>query len=271
MSAPAYAYQATLYCERCGEHLKRDLERKGVEDTGDSGDFPQYADDGGGEADSPQHCDDCRVFLENPLTHDGLRYVKEQISRAMTQRGKRSTPLREPLQTWANFYEIPTDPYEGDDLERTASVKVANANDLQAELRRITAMAAKPNPSRTRIASELHALAVRLADVDYPSFNASLLKILPKLKREAPVANMRQGYKGTGSKAGIFQVFVRFEGGASVDLWLKNDRVEIKSLYTETGETWPNRLTATSVDYEGRSPEQVFAALAQILKAYATV
>ena len=47
------------------------------EHTWDSDDYPKgpYAD-GGGEADSPQFCAHCNAFLRNPLTADGLEYVR---------------------------------------------------------------------------------------------------------------------------------------------------------------------------------------------------
>jgi len=73
-----YAYQAALLCEACGKGMQTYLsETIGREDTGDSDRFPQGPyDDGGGEADSPQHCDRCCIFLENPLTPDGVNYVR---------------------------------------------------------------------------------------------------------------------------------------------------------------------------------------------------
>lgn len=43
----------------------------------DSSEYPKGPyPDGGGEADSPQHCGGCGLFLENPLTEDGWRYVR---------------------------------------------------------------------------------------------------------------------------------------------------------------------------------------------------
>jgi len=58
----------------------------------DSDTYPQgpYAD-GGGESDTPAHCDVCGVFLENPLTPDGVEYVRELIR-------------AEGNPTWAEFY-----------------------------------------------------------------------------------------------------------------------------------------------------------------------
>lgn len=107
----AYTYQAALYCEDCAKGIMRALSKdcptcggfhadfpavdcrafyppgKGPqlvpdnESLWDSDDFPKgpYAN-GGGEADSPQHCDSCGVFLENPLTSDGVKYVEAHIA-----------------------------------------------------------------------------------------------------------------------------------------------------------------------------------------------
>jgi hypothetical protein len=77
-----YLYAADLFCEDCGDKIKASLAAQADPDnesTWDSDEYPKgpYAE-GGGEADSPQHCDDCGVFLENPLTNDGARYVVEQ-------------------------------------------------------------------------------------------------------------------------------------------------------------------------------------------------
>lgn len=76
----AYMYQAALICACCAERERERLMRSpSVKDIDleDSDVIPQgpYGN-GGGEADSPQHCDICGVFLENPLTDDGLEYVK---------------------------------------------------------------------------------------------------------------------------------------------------------------------------------------------------
>ena len=110
----AYIYQADLLCEDCANDIIGELKAKGVEDTGDSDDYPQgpYAD-GGGEADSPQHCGyfaDCinaesfpdrekrvGIFLENPLTQDGMDYVRTAIM---------ANPDDSLHQVWADFYDI---------------------------------------------------------------------------------------------------------------------------------------------------------------------
>lgn len=80
----AYVYQAALWCETCALVVRENNESGGAitfdDMRKDSEHYPQGPyDDGGGEADCPQHCDGCGVFLENPLTDDGLEYVREAI------------------------------------------------------------------------------------------------------------------------------------------------------------------------------------------------
>ena len=83
----AYIYCAALYCEDCGERIRRTLTAEGKapadrsdESSYDSDDYPKGPfSDGGGEADSPQYCDGCGTFLENALTEEGERYTREMI------------------------------------------------------------------------------------------------------------------------------------------------------------------------------------------------
>ena len=101
-----YMYLAALYCEVCGEKIKEELDAAGQrpedpDDEGsfDSDDYPKGPyPDGGGEADTPQHCDECCLFLENPLTDEGVHYVREKIHCAA-----RSSIA---IKVWKPFYGI---------------------------------------------------------------------------------------------------------------------------------------------------------------------
>jgi hypothetical protein len=91
-----YVYQADLICDDCGDVIIRKLEKQGVENTGESDDFPQKSYyTGGGEADSPNHCgmgEECqnRIHvpggatigcpLGNPLTSDGIKWLFERLA-----------------------------------------------------------------------------------------------------------------------------------------------------------------------------------------------
>ena len=118
----AYIYQADIWCESCGEQIRRELIRTGKapsdpqdESSYDSDDFPKGPyPDGGGEADMPQHCgsggtcllaevDNGRTygaFLENPLTEDGRAYVLKALRDHYTKGG---SPL---ASMWAAYYDI---------------------------------------------------------------------------------------------------------------------------------------------------------------------
>lgn len=88
-------------CLECGNTAITKL--RDVVNTGDSDEYPQgpYAD-GGGEADCPQHCDACGVFLENPLTDEGIDYVTQTVL-ADQRAGKKWSAA---LDCWAEFYGI---------------------------------------------------------------------------------------------------------------------------------------------------------------------
>ena len=110
-----YIYNADLYCEDCGDDIRATLLRDGCkfdpddETSYDSSDFPKGPyPDGGGEADCPQHCgsgpkcinatelsdgNKVGVWLENELTTDGVKHIKEAI-----QEGGEVTKL------WAGYY-----------------------------------------------------------------------------------------------------------------------------------------------------------------------
>lgn len=94
-----YAYCAALYCESCTSRIKDGLFVNGVVAGDDSAEYPQGPfSNGGGEADCPQYCDACGVFLENPLTPDGYRYVAEAID-SWPNAGSQQF-----LQEWADYY-----------------------------------------------------------------------------------------------------------------------------------------------------------------------
>jgi hypothetical protein len=107
-----YVYCADVYCEKCGEALWRHLptpENPLDESSYDSDDYLKGPYDAEA-ADYPQHCgagSDCLDptiingivygrFLENPLTEEGKRYVKEANE-------FRSTDL---TMMWMKFYNL---------------------------------------------------------------------------------------------------------------------------------------------------------------------
>jgi hypothetical protein len=88
------AYKADIICEDCAQSIIIDLSVRGVEDTGDSNDYPQPSNSHN-EADSPQHCghgEKCLNAVSIPggkkigcplntsLTNDGIAYTRDKIA-----------------------------------------------------------------------------------------------------------------------------------------------------------------------------------------------
>lgn len=92
-----YIHKADIYCKDCGENMKTEMDVDTVDD-GDSDIYPQgpFANSGG-EADTPHHCGDCCKFLENDLTSDGVKYVREAIAD--------DSGDQDVLRQWAEFYK----------------------------------------------------------------------------------------------------------------------------------------------------------------------
>lgn len=74
-----YIYAGSFYCPNCTAIIKAELEQpEGYPDerTYDSGEYPKGPFEMGlEESDTPDRCDRCGLFLRNPLTTDGYRYV----------------------------------------------------------------------------------------------------------------------------------------------------------------------------------------------------
>jgi hypothetical protein len=131
----AYMSCAALLCASCGEARRAAIAADGEapadpadESSYDSDAYPKGPyPDGGGEADTPQHCDACGTFLENPLTPDGLAYVREAIAEAMT-----ATPFdpdAPALKIWREFYADELEQYTDSEFgaERRAGYQEESA------------------------------------------------------------------------------------------------------------------------------------------------
>lgn len=114
----AYLFQGALFCPTCAKEIKADTKppagvdpAKPDESLYDSDDYPKGPyPNGGGEADSPQHCDRCAVFLQSPLTSDGMAYVREQVADGHdlhASDGALKITWRNPVvKEWAEYYGV---------------------------------------------------------------------------------------------------------------------------------------------------------------------
>ena len=136
----AYVYQAALLCEACGVAKREALTAEGHgvadaedESSYDSDDFPKgpYSD-GGGESDSPQHCDHCQAFLENPLTVDGFRYVREAVREWLPECAE--THGGKAVAVWAEFYGVLACDLDSDREERSTFASDTRRGEVSDDL-----------------------------------------------------------------------------------------------------------------------------------------
>ena len=106
-----YIYQADVYCDKCGEAIRRNLADTAPEDaldqrSYDSDDYPKDAPIEREESDIPEHCADCHECLNNPLTSEGYKYVQSALSEipAGTSIAKLISTGHPHLAKWASYY-----------------------------------------------------------------------------------------------------------------------------------------------------------------------
>ncbi len=107
----SYAYDCEMWCDQCAEEIISDLDKKGIEDSRDTNEYPQWCQPTE-EADCPHHCGGCGEFLENNLTTDGADYVLAAVADDLAE-GRESIAVTvwQPYYNWLNF------PTQGDDDE----------------------------------------------------------------------------------------------------------------------------------------------------------
>jgi hypothetical protein len=110
-----YAYQAEPWCDECARKIKAQLRLEAKAcgrpsediDTGDTDDYPQWGSDDE-ETDCPEHCAGCGVFLENPLTDNGQRYVGERLADALVAKYNDASVGLCIEEWWDKYHELPT-------------------------------------------------------------------------------------------------------------------------------------------------------------------
>jgi len=90
---------------------------------------------------------------------------------------------------------------------------------------------------------------------------AAIARAFRSHKKDAQIRGIRQNYKGTGSKRAHRQLFVRFENGSCIDVWLHPK-------YAKYGGVIGVDITPVGMVYEDRTPAQIGAQIAEHLKAW---
>ena len=97
-------------------------------------------------------------------------------------------------------------------------------------------------------------------------FNTKLAKLMQGLKKTAGAKSISQNYKGTGKQAFRRQLWVNFNSGAVIDLWLDNGFIKFGGVVhnTVSGVARP-----AAMSYAGKTPEDIFDAASKALKPWA--
>lgn len=90
-------------------------------------------------------------------------------------------------------------------------------------------------------------------------FTGDIVAALQKHKKACGISNMRQNYKGTGSRSHRRQIWITFksETKRSIDIWLEDNQVSFFGVCRQG----PER-----VNYEQKSAEQIALEVAQVLQ-----
>jgi hypothetical protein len=98
---------------------------------------------------------------------------------------------------------------------------------------------------------------------DFDGFNTVLARKLKSLKKDLGVLSIRQGYKGTGTRAYRRQMWVYMPPDAQpIDLWLEGGFVALGGCcHTNYGR----------VNVGERTPEQVYQEIVEMLRPLAKV
>lgn len=98
--------------------------------------------------------------------------------------------------------------------------------------------------------------------MEFQEFNDTLAKLLRGLKRDAGVARIQQGYKGTGSQSARRQIFIRYPDDTCTDLWLEHGRVEFQGVISYGG-----IAKIPPMRHGENTPEQSYKAIVAALSA----
>lgn len=103
------------------------------------------------------------------------------------------------------------------------------------------------------------------------AFNTALAKLLQKLKKDAGASTVSQNYRGTGRQAYRRQLWVHFKSGAVIDLWLEANGINFGGVVCRRAPTraTPMQLPKLGIPYGVKTPEQVYAEVAPLLKEWA--
>ena len=97
-------------------------------------------------------------------------------------------------------------------------------------------------------------------------YNTKLAKLMQGLKKSAGASMTRQNYRGTGSKLAVRQIWVRFNSGAVLDVWLEKGQVRLGGIVSNGGK---GPMAKMVFPHANKTPEQIYADVAAVLNVWA--
>ncbi len=97
--------------------------------------------------------------------------------------------------------------------------------------------------------------------------NTALAKLLKGLKKETGAKSIQQNYRGTGRNAHCRQLWVRWNNGAVLDIWLEADYVKLGGIVW-IDPTGDRTVPGTNVVKHGETAEETYQAVKAALEPW---
>lgn len=118
--------------------------------------------------------------------------------------------------------------------------------------------------------------AFRRDPSDLVAFNTALASLLKRLKKDVGSCTVKQNYRGTGSQKARRQMWVRFDKGGVIDIWLDNGfaifgGIVARREFDGPGFEKTHIPHGTRISYGDKTPEQVYGEIVSYLRPWVTL
>ena len=110
-------------------------------------------------------------------------------------------------------------------------------------------------------------IAEAYVDEDLVAFNSELTKKLKGLKRDLGVKTISQGYKGTGGQKHRRQIWLRWDDGSVVDVWVDDGFFSFGGITSQIGGR-NVQVNPRQIDYDGKPVDAIYREVVTALKAW---
>ena len=110
-------------------------------------------------------------------------------------------------------------------------------------------------------------IAEAYVDEDLVAYNTDLAKKIKGVKRDLGVKTIKQGYKGTGGQKHRRQVWLRWEDGSVVDVWLDDGFFRFGGIVSQVGGR-EVQVSPRQIDYDGKPVDTIYREVVTALQAW---